>query len=119
MTDRQERDELVDRVFQTAQLPLIHVPCRSGYEVEEIRRLVEEGMRGSAIENTQGGAGASQSIPISKPTPNTDRTEAVGKALVCPKCGVRMVKREGARGVFWGCPNFPKCRHTMAGEEGK
>jgi hypothetical protein len=118
--DRQERDEFVDRVFQTAKLPLIHVPCRSGYEVEEIRRMVEEGMRGRdegsgfGVQGRGGGAGnrgedaglVAPGLPEKKTLP--------GK--MCPKCGVPMVKREGARGAFWGCPNYPKCRQTMAGE---
>lgn len=32
----------------------------------------------------------------------------------CPSCGIKMVKRTGGRGDFWGCLNFPKCRHILA-----
>lgn len=28
----------------------------------------------------------------------------------CASCGIRMVKRDGKRGAFWGCLNYPKCR---------
>ncbi len=35
------------------------------------------------------------------------------QAPTCPKCGKPMVRRQGARGAFWGCSGFPKCRHTM------
>ena len=28
----------------------------------------------------------------------------------CPSCGTRTVKRQGRRGVFWGCINFPRCK---------
>lgn len=30
----------------------------------------------------------------------------------CPKCGSRLVRRNGSRGVFLGCSAFPKCRYT-------
>ena len=30
----------------------------------------------------------------------------------CPKCGAVMVLRNGKRGKFYGCPNFPKCTGT-------
>lgn len=32
----------------------------------------------------------------------------------CPKCGYLLVKRKGSRGEFYGCSNFPKCRHTLS-----
>lgn len=31
----------------------------------------------------------------------------------CPSCGAKKVRREGKHGPFWGCPSFPKCRHTF------
>lgn len=31
----------------------------------------------------------------------------------CPKCGDRMVGRKGARGPFWGCLSYPRCRSTL------
>lgn len=34
--------------------------------------------------------------------------------LECPKCGYLLIKRNGKRGEFYGCSNFPKCRHTRA-----
>lgn len=33
----------------------------------------------------------------------------------CPKCRVKLVRRKSERGEFWGCANYPKCRHTMNG----
>jgi restriction system protein len=32
----------------------------------------------------------------------------------CASCGIKMVRREGRKGAFWGCLNFPKCRSTFA-----
>lgn len=31
----------------------------------------------------------------------------------CPSCGIKMVKRSGRRGEFWGCKNFPRCRQML------
>jgi len=31
----------------------------------------------------------------------------------CPKCGVKLVIRNGPNSRFWGCGNFPRCRYTM------
>jgi len=31
----------------------------------------------------------------------------------CPTCGVKMSKRSGRRGEFWGCKNFPRCRQRL------
>lgn len=30
----------------------------------------------------------------------------------CKNCGSEMVIRKGARGIFYGCTSYPKCRHT-------
>jgi restriction system protein len=30
----------------------------------------------------------------------------------CPKCGGKLIKREGKYGKFWGCSNYPKCKYT-------
>jgi restriction system protein len=36
------------------------------------------------------------------------------KSLICV-CGTPMVQRKGREGrIFWGCSNFPICRHTKA-----
>jgi restriction system protein len=32
----------------------------------------------------------------------------------CPSCGIKMIKRESKRGVFWGCARYPKCKSTLA-----
>ena len=32
--------------------------------------------------------------------------------ILCPKCGLEMVKRSGKYGEFYGCSDFPRCRGT-------
>ena len=49
---------------------------------------------------------------VTAPAPPTKAAEKI-----CPVCGHKMVHRIARRGPnrgkeFWGCSNFPKCRHT-------
>ena len=47
--------------------------------------------------------------------PRAPRVMAVddfGKEVKCPKCSKPMVKRAGAKGEFFGCSGFPKCKGT-------
>ena len=30
----------------------------------------------------------------------------------CPQCGASLIVRNGYRGYFYGCSNFPKCKYT-------
>jgi restriction system protein len=34
------------------------------------------------------------------------------KTPTCPSCGIKMIKRDGKRGPFFGCENFPRCKTT-------
>ena len=31
----------------------------------------------------------------------------------CASCGVKMVKRDSKRGMFWGCVNYPRCKQKL------
>ena len=35
------------------------------------------------------------------------------KLLICPRCGGKLVVREGQYGKFYGCSNYPKCRYKL------
>lgn len=35
----------------------------------------------------------------------------------CPACGTKMVARRSARGAYWGCAVFPKCKQTLGMRE--
>lgn len=35
---------------------------------------------------------------------------------VCPRCGGKLVLRQGKYGSFYGCTNYPKCRYTSGGK---
>ncbi|MHA6484448.1 restriction endonuclease [Paenibacillus sp. strain BS8-2] len=54
--------------------------------------------------------------PVPAPVPVAPVAAALEEPddFECPKCGYLLVKRKGTRGEFYGCSNFPKCRHTRA-----
>lgn len=31
--------------------------------------------------------------------------------MICPRCGSKLIKRQGKRGSFIGCTNFPRCKY--------
>lgn len=104
---RQERDRFVDRVFETAGLPLEHVPLRSTYSVTELRSMLTPHMSA-----TRGEAGRVVDAGLADAPIASERDEPV-----CPKCGVPLVVRTRSRGErkgeqFYGCPNYPRCRET-------
>jgi hypothetical protein len=97
-SDRRERDEFVDRAFQAAGLPILHVPAKNTYDVQELRVQIAGCLAQSprrALENTGPNQGDSE-----KPA--------------CPKCGTPMVIRKSGKTdqAFYGCANYPKCRET-------
>ena len=40
-------------------------------------------------------------------------TEGDYTTPTCASCGIKMVLRNGAKGDFWGCINFPKCNSRL------
>ncbi len=36
---------------------------------------------------------------------------------LCPRCGGKLVLRQGGGDAFFGCENFPRCRYTHGAEE--
>lgn len=39
--DRADRDAFVDEVFRTAGIPIVHIPAARGYQVDDIRRVLD------------------------------------------------------------------------------
>ena len=40
------------------------------------------------------------------------RSEHINDTNRCPKCGGKLVLRQGKYGSFYGCSNYPKCKYT-------
>jgi restriction system protein len=45
------------------------------------------------------------------PNPQKVITQVKEKDLICVKCGSELILRNGAKGKFYGCSSFPKCRY--------
>lgn len=35
------------------------------------------------------------------------------KTPTCPRCDKKMIRRNGNKGEFWGCLNYPRCKATL------
>lgn len=97
---RVERDEFVEQVFATAELPLLRFPVQAAYNPQEIIQRL-----GPALKSAPAAPPAARPVPVGANPP------------LCPKCGRPMVIRVAQRGQragqsFYGCPNFPRCREV-------
>ncbi len=104
--DRQERDALVEKVFEAAGLPLVRFPAKRTYVLAEVAVKLAVVFEVGA----HGGMAAAPTVVEVEET-NTQETMTAAKPI-CPKCGIELVIRSGPRGKFYGCPNYPKCRMT-------
>ena len=107
--DRIERDEFVDKVFQAANLPLLHIPTQREYTTREITALVAPYTKDvvNVTVNTETEKAA--------PAQPVDFQNQSSRAPVCTKCGIPMVVRTVSQGEhkgkqFYGCQNYPRCR---------
>lgn len=109
--DRKTRDQLVEAVFAAAGLALLRVPVKTGYAPQEIETLLKPFLNPASPAVA---AVPVLALPVSVVEVTPDAT-----APSCPKCGAIMLLRTAksganAGGQFWGCPNFPRCRTTLA-----
>jgi very-short-patch-repair endonuclease len=105
--DRQERDEFVDRVFEAARLPLLHIPAQAAYNPSALWSQVAPHLE----------APAPTQPAMATPTPGNGPPTCPK----CPKCDVPMVQRMASKGKaagqqFFGCRNYPKCREIIRAE---
>jgi len=116
LSNRKERDEFVQTVFDAAHLPLVRFPAQREYNSREIAAQIEFSTK--VVLNLS-----------NLPAAQSELVQA-GSAPLCPKCGIPMVIRIAQQGEnigskFYGCRNFPQCRITRpiqtygSGEEHK
>lgn len=97
--DRQQRDELVDRVFKAAGLPLLRIPAQVGFNPTDLLSKVLPHLQAVAAK------------PVTAQTAGDDPP-------TCPKCRVPMLLRTASKGTqvgqqFYGCRNYPKCSEIV------
>ncbi|MEO8391421.1 MAG: DUF2726 domain-containing protein [Chloroflexota bacterium] len=137
--DRQERDAFVDQVFAAAKLPLLHIPAKRGYVVEELAAQLAPYLSAAPVQPPAAAPSVAQSITVdpapsqaavaahvasikriapvtTKPPPSPT---AKPEAPSCPKCGSEMILRTVKNGAnagnhFWGCSTYPKCQGKVA-----
>lgn len=99
--DRQDRDITVEGIFEAAGLPIVRIPVRSSYSVEEISGLLRQAQALHQSAPQRAATGQAEAAPLGAP--------------ICPKCGIPMVGRIGRQDKvkFWGCPNYPNCKQTI------
>ncbi|MBV6452623.1 MAG: hypothetical protein MHPDNHAH_03382 [Anaerolineales bacterium] len=97
--DRKQRDGFVEDVLAQAKIPLVRVPVRNDYSVDELSNLFKGAVAKHIAQRAE--------EPLSQYT--------IDNPPLCSKHGVRMVlrtaRRTGER--FWGCPNYPLCREII------
>ncbi len=108
--DAIERDRFKDAVFAAAGLPLLRIPAARAYEPAQLRTMLDTALAPNREDPPRPAAPLS---PDPDPAPAPDSVDAP----TCPKCAVPMTLRTARRGenageTFWGCPNYPRCRHT-------
>jgi predicted RNA-binding Zn-ribbon protein involved in translation (DUF1610 family) len=108
--DRMDRDEFVEELFETANLPLVRIPVRPTYNTNELGVFFREALQIGQQTSGQNSAsfGTGKNVPVEIP-------QSVKTAPLCPKCGQQMVLRTSQNGTnkgnsFFGCVNYPKCK---------
>ena len=48
---------------------------------------------------------------------NIKDKEIKEKNMICPKCGNKLIERNGKYGEFIGCSNYPKCKYTASNKK--
>lgn len=71
-----------------------------------------------ASESKEGEPEDAQQVTDSADVPAETTARGAGEPPVCPECGIAMKIRTARKGRyagsrFWGCPNFPKCKHMI------
>ena len=103
--DRKERDEFVEKVFQSARLPLVRFPAKFTYSTNELSAALKPHLNISVSP-----APVNPAVPTAiPPTPTVKTTPP------CPKCGSEIILRTAKSGAnqgdpLWGCSKFSTCR---------
>ena len=110
--DRQERDALVEKVFEAAELPLVRFPAQRAYTLAQVADGLSVVVFGDGAHGEHPPTGVPVDTSGQGAAGNVGRETPSASPPPCPKCGIALVIRRGPRGNFYGCSNFPECRET-------
>jgi hypothetical protein len=119
---RKDRDIVVDKILEAAEISLLRVKAAPAYAPNEIRNLLANEMKLN-IEGVVLGQ-SSGPFPVldsgdqgsEEPVVTPSGTDPFVKPS-CPKCGSPLVPRVANKGKyqgqkFWGCSQFPNCKYV-------
>lgn len=72
------------------------------YTIEQMDEIYSELVK---INNTQ--------VTNKEHIENIKKTQLEIEAGICPRCGGKLVERNGQYGKFFGCSNYPKCKFIL------
>jgi len=106
---RADRDEFLEAACKSANIPLIIIPARKAYGIQELRKNLEPFVPGMSIQRVVHGS-------PDKDSGEMGRDENANEAKRCPKCSSVLIKRKAKKGKYAGreflaCSSFPDCRY--------
>lgn len=120
---RQDRDTFVEALCSRIGLPLIRVPARAGYSIDEIRQRIDAALAPVPAVVTPAalpdrGGDAAPAADASTPVSATNPVVAAASPPACPACSSTMVMRRPRSKAsgdrrFWGCSSYPRCRGVV------
>lgn len=104
---RQQRDEFVTKALSATKIPFARFDVTRTYPSDTLRKELQLVMRPEEPQKI--GDDSTESTEY-------ESEQSAEKERTCPKCNADLVLRKVARGKnkgkeFWGCSNFPQCRH--------
>ena len=118
---RQERDNFVDKVFESAGIPLGHIAAQKSYSVQDVSRVTSSLLDITSDPDQNDETTFSMGEEVSVGEDKTDFSfEGESRSVpYCPSCGNAMVKRQAKKGKhngewFWACSAYPKCREIIS-----
>lgn len=115
---RQGRDKFLERVCSAAGIPLIFIPAKRSYRLDDISVAIA-GVMAANLElidvTAPGLVGDINALTIDE---QFDSFRKIDKGPGCPRCASPMYRRVAKSGKnagkkFWGCTKFPRCLGTV------
>lgn len=122
--NRIERDRLLNKLFNEANLPLLRFERKKSYKLHEIKEkldliLIESERSIDSVAATL----ETDSLTAINKNKHQRRRNKYGK-LLCPVCGAAMMLKKVKRGSnkgkqFYTCSNYPECKETVLKKRSK